>query len=116
MPRPPHPDPDFDGEAAFNDASEIVPSVGFDYAAVDHEPDSRDDGARPSREIVVRLLNLLTDGNPRPSEVGRRVLLLQHMLNAEGSQRRLAARMGLAESRVSERLAAMRHTLSSGSF
>lgn len=106
--------PDFEGEAAFSDAGETVPSIGFDYAAVDGVKDSGDDGARSEREITVRLLQWLNGGNASRLEIGTRSLVLQYWFNPEGTQRQLAKRMRIPESKVSERLAELRRKLGDG--
>jgi hypothetical protein len=107
--------------AAFDDAGDVVPSVGFDYAAVDGAFANEDAIRSRAEELdrnrqqedVIRLIEWLTSGAPSLAEIGRRTLTLRHHLRPETSQKKLAARCGITEAALSMRLSKLRRSLSS---
>lgn len=109
-----------DDAAAFADG-ELVPSVDFDFDAIDSAiPDDSPILARAEelnrtkqQEDTIRLLQWLTSGTPSLAEVGRRTLTLRHYLRPETTQKKLAARCGITEAALSMRMTKLRRLLSS---
>jgi len=103
-------------QSGFDEAGNKIPVGDFDYSAVDKVSDDEETTTRSSREITVRLLQMLSSGNARPDEIGRKVLILTYLVSPEGTQRQLADRLGLSESRLSSRLRELRLHLSDESI
>lgn len=115
--------PDHDGVAAFSDAGSVEPSVGFDFDAVeislsgDGADEPEDAAVAPdAREIAVGLIQWLAQGNATPTEIGRRALALQHLVDPSCSQKLLAERLKCSPGRTSSRLKALRKKLRSGTL
>jgi hypothetical protein len=88
---------------AFDDDNRPVPAVGFDFDAVDGEPASAEDICRFQQEIIVRLLDFL-ETKGKPAHVGRRAILLGHLIRPSATQQSLAARLGVTPGRVCQEL------------
>lgn len=93
---------------AFDDRGEVVPTVGFDFDAVEAHPDgepeqSQDDVARARRETLFRLLHCLTTG-AGTKRIGQRALVLAFLAGATPfkTQKELAAKLGVSAGRVSQ--------------
>jgi hypothetical protein len=100
---------------AFDDQSEVVPSVGFDFASVhthlDGEETSGDtDAAALRRQTLARLFQVLTTGaNAKPlsaKQAGQRLHVLAYLTGQSPckNQRQLARLLGLSAGRVSQKL------------
>lgn len=72
-----------------------------------------DDVARVRREVIRRLLNFLTADEAAALAVGRRVILLVHLLGGDRAktQRELARRLGLSFGRISQMLNALKRCI-----
>ena len=87
-------------EIAFDDDGNRIGQTGFDYDALDGEvePQNTDD-ARARQELPARLLTWLASGSVDAFAVGRRVLILSHLLSGgKQTQRALARRLRISPS------------------
>lgn len=87
---------------AFDDAGEPVQAVAFQYP----QDEPQELSASERQEILCRLLQFLTGGRAKAKQIGQRVLLLSHLVSQSGcrTQRELARRLGVKESRASQSL------------
>lgn len=78
--------------------------VEVTYPASWDEPEVSDaDASRLRQEVLCRLVHLLASGRCGARTIGRRVLLLDHVLSRSTKpQKLLAKRLGVTEARVSE--------------
>jgi DNA-directed RNA polymerase specialized sigma24 family protein len=101
----------------------LDPNLGFDddgapvavvAPAVYDEPAAEDEVRVARLEAIAALITWLTSGRVGPLQIGRRALLIAHTLDGQrGSQRRLAKRLGVTESQVSQALKRLRAALRS---
>lgn len=98
-----------DPNLGFDDDGAPVAAVG---PAVYDEP-ADEDALRVARlETIRALVSWLTSGRVGPLQVGRRVLLIHHVLDGQrGTQRKLARKLGVSEARASQGLKALRVAL-----
>ena len=99
--------PGHDDDAAFDDAGGVVPSVGFDFDAVDgvapNDAPIRERFDEIERLKIVRaVLAMLQATTNDAQEIGRRVQVFSHLLTQRESQRALAKRMNLTPGRVTQ--------------
>jgi biotin operon repressor len=89
----------------FNDAGEVIAVADFEYPD-QHDPD---EVRRAQRETVIRLLQLLTY-KAKSQQIGQRALLLAYILQAIdcGSQKAMAKKLGVKQSRVSRAVKSLR--------
>ena len=100
---------------AYSDNGQPVPFAEFDFSAVDGEDVSgftAADLARGRQEAVVGLLQFLTADGASAEVVGRKAILLSHMMRREGTQRALAIRLDLTPGRISQQLNALERQMS----
>lgn len=83
----------------YDDAGERVETVPFEYPGDDPEidPEAR---SRIRREVIVAMLSWLSGGDADAEQVGRRVLVLDHVLQAGNGGsvtcRELGRRLGVS--------------------
>jgi len=104
-------------EINFDDDARPVGIVGFDFGAVDREPEAEagEDAARLRQETVMRTIGFLVSGARDAVTAGRRTLLIGYLLRADGapkSQRELARIFGISAPRVNQTLTHLRKELS----
>lgn len=103
-------------DMAFDDDGNQVPTVDFDYAALDAPTSSElsaADAARLRQQTLVRSLKFLCTGRCNPRTVGRRVMLLRHVITQEPpTQRELARMMAVSEARISAAVKSLKKELS----
>lgn len=100
-----------DGDATyFDDDERPVAAVAPVFPDDEHKDE---DLVRTARlETVAALIRWLTSGRVGPLQIGRRALLIHHVLDGNrGTQRRLARRLGVTEARASQGLKALRVAL-----
>jgi hypothetical protein len=87
------------------------PTLAVDPVFPDDEQDETE--VRVARlETIRALVSWLTSGRVGPLQVGRRVLLIHHVLDGQrGTQRKLARKLGVSEARASQGLKALRVAL-----
>jgi DNA-directed RNA polymerase specialized sigma subunit len=95
------------GATSFDDDGRPVPSVDFDYDAIDgaSEPPELDADAVRRIEVraIAKLLRVLLDGARSPEQVGRNVFGLAYRYKldcAPGTVRELAEIFGVSQTRV----------------
>ena len=103
-------------EPAFDDSGEPCGSVDFDYASLDAPTSSEldaTDAAKLRQQTLVRSLHFLCAGRCNPRTVGRRVMLLRHVVTKEPpTQRELARMMAVSEARISAAVKSLKKELS----
>ncbi|MEI7733736.1 MAG: helix-turn-helix domain-containing protein [Verrucomicrobiota bacterium] len=100
-------------DTAFDDDGNRIGQTGFDYDAMDgtQEPQDRDD-ARARQELFRRVIQFLASGEAPAVAVGRRVILLAHLLHDNAvTQRQLARKLRLSPGRVSQLLNVVKREL-----
>ena len=99
-------------ETAFDDHGNPTISVGFQYPD-DPETDHRQDDVRRLRTetMLATLAFLDCGGNASVQDIGRRAMLLNHLVNPVGTQRELAERIGTTPARASQLLKPLRRQM-----
>ena len=94
-------------EINFDDDSQPVGTVDFDFGAVEREPEAaaHEEAARMRQETTLRLLQFLTT-KATAKQAGQRLHMLAFLLHASDcrTQRDLARRLRLTPGRVSQAL------------
>jgi hypothetical protein len=89
-----------DGDSVgFDDDRNPIPLSWPTYQEPEQEPE--DSGAM-RREVVIRLLDFVAETGS-PDEVGRRAILLRHLMRPGSGQEELASRLGLSQATISRR-------------
>lgn len=94
-----------EGDTFFDDAQRPVPSVAFPFDEVDTEVSGQSDDelALVRQQTLARVVAFLASGRCGALAVGRRVLLLDHVLSrSTAPQKELAQRLGVTEACVSK--------------
>lgn len=70
----------------------------------DPDPDAPTDEATARRETLARVVQWICKDNATPEQAGRRALILDHILDPQGDQNRLAETLGISKSAISKLL------------
>lgn len=97
---------------AFDESHHAIGAVDFDYPQ-DEPTTERELSAAERQEILTRTLQFLTGQNAKAAHIGKRVLLLAHLVGKSRcrTQRELAKRLGYTEGRASQALKVARAEL-----